>query len=186
MDRNKAYGVIRDMQEVAGTIEDCFDFGADLFRNLNKEIEEDVTNLDELTSEYQRHIRYAKKYLQKIMDKVGYLIVEDYLAADKDSRSDLLNTAAKALETELDKSDTRRIRSALIEDLNGSLTSCDSLRISKRTINALKLHWNHIVTVSDLLKYTREELLEIPGFGKRAIREIENALDKHFLKLKEN
>jgi DNA-directed RNA polymerase alpha subunit len=57
--------------------------------------------------------------------------------------------------------------------------SIDNLYFSIRVENVLKL--KNIKTVSDLISCTRYDLLRSPNFGKKSLKEVEDALDQHGL-----
>ncbi len=53
-------------------------------------------------------------------------------------------------------------------------TAIEDLKLSSRTINALSKAG--VSTISDLLKYTHEDLLELDGFGEKALTEVQRAI----------
>lgn len=58
----------------------------------------------------------------------------------------------------------------------------DDINISVRLKNCLK--FANCVTVKDILKYTKKDLLWMRNFGARSINELENFLQKNNLKFK--
>lgn len=55
------------------------------------------------------------------------------------------------------------------------------LGLPARTVNALKAQ--HIHNLVELTRLTATELLDLPGVGGRAFKDVENLLTKHGLKL---
>lgn len=53
-------------------------------------------------------------------------------------------------------------------------TPIEDLKLSSRTINALSKAG--VATIADLLKYTHEDLLELDGFGEKALTEVQRAI----------
>ena len=59
---------------------------------------------------------------------------------------------------------------------------CDELELAVRPANVLKNH--NIYYVSDLVKMTFVDLLKLKNMGRKAVRQIQEALQDHNLKLK--
>jgi DNA-directed RNA polymerase alpha subunit len=59
---------------------------------------------------------------------------------------------------------------------------CDELELAVRPANVLKN--NNIYYVSDLVKMTFVDLLKLKNMGRKAVRQIQEALQDHNLKLK--
>ena len=65
---------------------------------------------------------------------------------------------------------------ALIDDGLDPNTRVSEMRMTTRTFNCLRR--NQIITINDLLQYTDKQLLELPNFGIKCVKDLWIALDE--------
>lgn len=89
-----------------------------------------------------------------------------------------INTEAEVIDAPVAE-DVRRefleeAKSVTQEANDAVSTPIEDLKLSSRTINALSKAG--VATIADLLKYTHEDLLELDGFGEKALTEVQRAI----------
>jgi len=132
-----------------------------------------MTNLDKLTLEIQTDGTItpedALKFSSNILTSYFNLFNEEGIMVEEDFMSDFAKIAAKEQEQEKAK------------PVQESYTPIEILGFSPRTLNALIN--GGIGSIEQLSKCTESKLSNLRGFGKKALTEVADALDKKGLKL---
>lgn len=133
----------------------------------------EMTNLDKLTLEIQTDGTItpedALKFSSNILTSYFNLFNEEGVMVEEDFMSDFAKIAAKEKEEEKAK------------PVQESYTPIEILGFSPRTLNALIN--GGIGSIEQLSKCTESKLSNLRGFGKKALTEVSDALDKKSLKL---
>ncbi|MFC1810621.1 DNA-directed RNA polymerase subunit alpha [Patescibacteria group bacterium] len=133
----------------------------------------EMTNLDKLTLEIQTDGTItpedALKFASNILTSYFNLFNEEGVMVEEDFMSDFAKIAAKEKEQEKAK------------PVQESYTPIEILGFSPRTLNALIN--GGIGSIEQLSKCTESKLSNLRGFGKKALTEVSDALDKKSLKL---
>lgn len=134
-----------------------------------------MTNLDKLTLEIQTDGTItpddALKFSSNILVSYFNLFNEEEIMVEQDFMSDFAQIAAKEKEQEKAK------------PVQESYTPIEILGFSPRTLNALIN--GGIGSIEQLSKCTESKLSNLRGFGKKALTEVKEALDKKGLELAE-
>ena len=69
------------------------------------------------------------------------------------------------------------------EDFDGAKMKIEDLKLSNRTQNILLI--NHIKTVANLLRLSKDDLLDMEDLGEKAVKEIKKSLGKLGLTLRQ-
>lgn len=132
-----------------------------------------MTNLDKLTLEIKTDGTItpedALKFSSNILVSYFNLFNEEGIMIEQDFMSDFAKIAAKEQEQEKAK------------PVQESYTPIEILGFSPRTLNALIN--GGIGSIEQLSKCTESKLSNLRGFGKKALTEVSDALDKKGLKL---
>jgi DNA-directed RNA polymerase subunit alpha len=132
-----------------------------------------MVNLDKLTLEIQTDGTItpedALKFSSNILTSYFNLFNEEGIMVEQDFMSDFAKIAAKEQEQEKAK------------PVQESYTPIEILGFSPRTLNALIN--GGIGSIEQLSKCTESKLSNLRGFGKKALTEVADALDKKGLKL---
>jgi DNA-directed RNA polymerase subunit alpha len=132
-----------------------------------------MTNLDKLSLEIQTDGTItpedALKFSSNILTSYFNLFNEEGIMVEEDYMSDFAKIAAKEQEQEKTK------------PVQESYTPIEILGFSPRTLNALIN--GGIGSIEQLSKCTESKLSNLRGFGKKALTEVAEALDKKGLKL---
>jgi DNA-directed RNA polymerase subunit alpha len=134
-----------------------------------------MTNLDKLTLEIQTDGTItpddALKFSSNILVSYFNLFNEEEIMVEQDFMSDFAQIAAKEKEQEKAK------------PVQESYTPIEILGFSPRTLNALIN--GGIGSIEQLSKSTESKLSNLRGFGKKALTEVKEALEKKGLELAE-
>ena len=134
-----------------------------------------MTNLDKLMLEIQTDGTItpedALKFSSNILVSYFNLFNEEGIMVEQDFMSDFAKIAAKEQEQEK------------LKPVQESYTPIEILGFSPRTLNALIN--GGIGSIEQLSKCTESKLSNLRGFGKKALTEVSNALDKKGLTLSE-
>lgn len=132
-----------------------------------------MTDLDKLTLEIETNgaisAENALKFASNVLQSYFNLFNAENVMVEEDYMSDIKSILAKEKEEEANK------------PAQESYTPIEILGFSPRTLNALIN--GGIGSIEQLSKCTESKLANLRGFGKKALTEVKNALDKKSLSL---
>lgn len=135
-----------------------------------------MTNLDKLTMEVETNgallAEDALKFASNVLQSYFNLFNAENIMIEEDYMSDIKSIMAKEKEEESSK------------PAQESYTPIEILGFSPRTLNALIN--GGIGSIEQLSKCTESKLSNLRGFGKKALTEVKNALEKKNLTLAED